>query len=107
MKNQMKEITLKLGRDMTAVFNPASGVLRPGAKIPGWLTPLAWELLEKNLCTNPDLVVEKARTLRGLKVWIKDLEAEGLQLEQRVFRQLGGNAWAAARILDVLEEDNL
>jgi len=107
MKNQMKEITLSLGRGMTAVFNPASGVLRPGAKFPGWLTPLAWELLEKNLRTNPEKVVEKARTVRGLKVWIKDLEAEDLEAEQRAFRQLGGDAWAAARVLDVLKECNL
>jgi len=106
MKNPTTEITLQLGRGMQAVFHCASGELRPGDKIPGWLTPLAWELLEKNLRLNPDLVLQKARTVRSLRKWITALEAEGLKMEERVFRQLGGDAWAACRVLDVLDDRN-
>ncbi len=70
------------------------------SRLPGWLTPLAFEILQEQLEANPDLVVEKAQTV-GLKEWIKKLEEEQLEAEQAAFRSLGGSPRAAVDVIEL------
>jgi hypothetical protein len=67
---------------------------------PGWLTPLAMEILKENLRLNPELVEEKAKN-PGLKIWLKEQEGMRLEAEQRAFRSLGGSPRAAAEAVEL------
>jgi hypothetical protein len=71
---------------------------------PGWLTPLAMEILRENLKLNPELVEEKAKN-PGLEVWLKEQESLRLEAEQRAFRSLGGGPKAAAEVVEFQEGD--
>ncbi len=68
------------------------------------MTPLAFEILQEQLEANPDLVVEKAKTV-GLKKWIKQLEEEQLEAEQAAFRSLGGSPRAAVDVIELQDQD--
>jgi hypothetical protein len=70
---------------------------------PGWLTPLAMEILKENLRLNPDLVQQKAKD-PGLKVWLTEQEEIRLKAEQNAFRSLGGDPKAAVEAMELQED---
>lgn len=74
------------------------------SRLPGWLTPLAFEILQEQLENNPDLVVEKAQTV-GLEAWIKKMEEEQLEAEQAAFRSLGGSPRAAVDVIELQNQE--
>jgi hypothetical protein len=74
------------------------------SRLPGWLTPLAFEILQEQLEANPDMVVEKAKTI-GLEKWIKGLEEEQLEMEQAAFRALGGSPRAAVDAIELQDQE--